>query len=172
MKKLALVLVFIATPAFAQVGQQLVEPPVRSTPSSIGKLQDWEAFTVRETGETVCYAVSRPFTSIASIVERHKPMLTVVRRKDRQDVVTLTADPNYAGGTKVALRVGSTLYPFDPGPDGAVSRDGPALIAAMQRGLQAIARFEEPGGTQGTDSYSLRGFRAAFRAIRQACPVQ
>ena len=170
MHKLPLALLFAAVPAFAQPGP--VPEGRAPTLRSIGKWGDWEAFTSREAGATVCRALSRPFSSVPAVAGRGEPMLTATKWLNRPDTVVLAPGRAGAGTAAVELRVGSALFSFASGPDGASARDGAAVVAAMKRGLQAVARFEEPSGARATDTYSLRGFRAAYGAMRRACPAR
>lgn len=169
MHKFASLLLFVAAPAFAQPGPAPAPPAERPAPRAIGTWADWEAFAAREAGGAVCYALSRPFSSIPAATGRDGPTLTVTRRPGRQDAVSLTAGRPGMDDAAVEMRVGSSLFAFDAVPDGAFARDGAAVAAAMERGLQAVAHFTKPGGARATDTYSLRGFRAAYGAMRRDC---
>jgi hypothetical protein len=48
----------------------------------------------------------------------------------------------------------------------------PAIITAMERKLQAVAIFATPQGARTTDTYSQRGFRAAYGAMQRICLAQ
>lgn len=169
MHKLASLLFLVAAPAFAQPGPAPAPPAERPTPRSIGAWADWEAFAAREAAGAVCYALSRPFSSIPAVAGRDGPTLTVTRRPGRDDAVSLTAGRAGMEDAVVEMRVGSSLFAFDTVPDGAFARDGAAVATAMERGLQAVAHFTKPGGARATDTYSLRGFRAAYGAMRRDC---
>ena len=67
MHKLASLLLLVAAPAFAQPGPAPAPSAERPAPRAIGTWADWEAFAAREAGGAVCYALSRPFSSIASV---------------------------------------------------------------------------------------------------------
>lgn len=172
MHKLPIVLLLAAAPAFAQPGPVPPWQAERPLSRSVGKWGDWEVFASREADAAVCHALSRPFSSVPAAAGRGEPTLTVVRRPDRPDTVALASGRAGVGTAGVELRVGSELFPFEAGPDGASARDGAAVVAAMERGLQAVARFVEPGGARVTDTYGLRGFRAAYGAMRRICPAR
>lgn len=169
MHKLAPILLLVAAPAFAQPGPTPAPPAERPAPRAIGAWADWEAFEVWEAGGAVCYALSRPFSSIPAVAGRDEPTLTVTRRPGRDDAVSVTAGRAGMDDVAVEMRVGSSLFAFDAVPGGAFARDGAAVATAMERGLQAVAHFTKPGGARATDTYSLRGFRAAYAAVRRAC---
>ena len=46
-----------------------------------------------------------------------------------------------------------------------------AMVAAMKRGLSMVITGRSSRGTVTTDTYSLRGFTAAYNAISDACRV-
>jgi hypothetical protein len=54
----------------------------------------------------------------------------------------------------------------------AFARDGKAAVAAFQRAARAIARSPGPKDQQITDTFSLKGFSAAYAAIVKACPAK
>jgi hypothetical protein len=55
----------------------------------------------------------------------------------------------------------------------AFARDGKAVVAAFEKGSRAIARSPGPNGGQPvTDTFSLKGFSAAYQAIAKACPAK
>lgn len=89
-------------------------------------------------------------------------------------------------------------YPFAPGKELSVSFDGgravriPAaggggpeedesamshsspevnrrLVSLMQAGIEMVARGESKRGTKTVDTWSLRGFTAAYKAISRSC---
>lgn len=172
MPKLPLILLFAAVGAFARPGPSFAQQAVQPAPRSIGKWGDWEAFTSRGADATVCHALSRPFSSVPAAAGQGDPTLTATRWPGRRDAVALASGRAGVDTAEVELRVGSALFPFEAGPDGAPARDGAAVVAAMRRGLQAVAHFVAPDGARTTDTYSLRDFRAAYGAMRRACPTR
>jgi hypothetical protein len=52
----------------------------------------------------------------------------------------------------------------------AFARDGKSAVAAFQKGSRAIARSLGPKDAPVTDTFSLKGFSAAYGAIVKACP--
>ena len=52
----------------------------------------------------------------------------------------------------------------------AFARDGKAAVAAFGKGGRAIAR--SPAPNEVTDTFSLKGFGAAYTAIVKACPAK
>jgi hypothetical protein len=73
----------------------------------------------------------------------------------------------------VTLQVDTAGFDFYTAQSSAFARDGKAVVAAFQKGEQALAR--SPGPREGqmlVDTFSLRGFSAAYAAISKACPAR
>ena len=47
-----------------------------------------------------------------------------------------------------------------------------ALVDAMIRGARMVVKGTSSRGTKTTDTYSLKGFSAAFKTIGKACKVK
>ena len=93
-----------------------------------------------------------------------------------RDEVALSAGFGYAPGATVTLQVEQTgldFYTAQPQPGrNAFARDGKAAIAAMQKAKEAQARSPGPREARVVDTFSLRGFSAAYAAINKACPAK
>ena len=83
----------------------------------------------------------------------------------------------YAGytlekGSSVDVRIGSGRFDMFTAADAAWARTknaDAALVRAMIRGAGMVVKGTSRFGTLTTDTYSLRGFTAAYRAISRAC---
>ncbi len=138
---------------------------------SIGKFDDWEAVTYQESGQTVCYAGTRAQKSSPAIPNRGEVILWVTERHGLRDIVAIGAGMTYPDKATVTVQVdqsGLDFYTDASRPKNAFARDNKATVAAFQRGSRAIAR--SPGTKDVTDTFSLKGFGAAYAAIVKACP--
>jgi hypothetical protein len=71
------------------------------------------------------------------------------------------------------MQVDTTGLDFYTAQSNAFARDGQAAVAAFQRGQEALARSTGPrDGRTVVDTFSLRGFSAAYAAISKACPAR
>jgi len=52
----------------------------------------------------------------------------------------------------------------------AFARDGRAAVLAFAKGKTAVAHSPAPHDVTAVDTFSLRGFEAAYTAINKACP--
>ncbi len=149
------------------------KPPAHQAahgPTAIGTFGDWIAATYEQAGQKVCYAFTRAQSSTPSLPRRGDVVLTVTQRPDQRDGVAIKAGFEYAPKAAVTVQVDRTGLDFYTAERNAFARDGKASVAAFQRGARAIARSPGPHGHQVTDTFSLKGFSAAYAAVVKACP--
>ena len=73
----------------------------------------------------------------------------------------------------MTVQVDTTGLDFYTAQSSAFARDGKAAVAAFHKAGQALSR--SPGPREGqtiVDTFSLRGFSAAYAAINKACPAR
>ena len=76
----------------------------------------------------------------------------------------------FAPDARVTVQVDQTGLDFYTNQRNAFAKDGKAAVAAFQRGSRAIARSPGVKDAPVTDTFSLKGFGAAYSAITKACP--
>ena len=166
----------LAHPAAAQTrpAHPAAHPPARAAnaPKSIGKFDDWQAATHQEAGQQVCYAFTRANASAPAVPGRGDVVLTVTQRSPGRDAVAISAGFAYPMGAEVQVTVETTQSPFYTANRSAFARDGKAVVAAFEKGRQAVARSPGPRNTPVSDTFSLRGFSPAYAAINKACPAR
>ena len=161
----------LSIPAWAQ--QRPAAPrPAANAPKSIGTFDDWQAATHQESGQLVCYAFTRASASTPALPGRGDVVLTVTHRASGRDAVAISAGYAYPAGAEVEVQVDPAELQFYTAARSAFARDGKAAVAAFQRGRSAVARSPAPRGPAVSDTFSLRGFSAAYTAINKACPVR
>ena len=152
--------------------QKAAAKPEAAGPKSIGKFDDWTAATHLESGQTVCYAFVRAESSSPALADRGQVVLTVAERPGGRDAVAMEAGFTYAANATVTMQIDQGAFDFYTSQRNAFARDGKALIAAFQKGDRAIARSPGPKNAKVTDTFSLKGFTAAYAAIIKACPAK
>ncbi len=180
MKSLSLfgiVLMGVLPPALpaAHAQSRAAHPPARPTanaPRSIGKFEDWQAATHQEAGQLVCYTFTRAVSSAPALSGRGDVVLTVTQRPGGRDAVAISAGFAYPATSEVQLGIDGTALPFYTSNRSAFARDGRAVVAALGRARQAIARSPGPRNTMVSDTFNLRGFAPAYAAINRACPAR
>ena len=162
---IGLLLPFVTTAAPAKAP----DSPARKT---IGTFDDWQAATNVEAGQTVCYAFTRGKTASRKLPGRGDVVLTVTRRGAAQDAVALNAGFAYATNASVTVQIDKLTLDFYTAQRYAFARDGLAVIAALQKAASATAKSPVLKAADVTDSFSLKGFKAAYDAITKACPAK
>jgi hypothetical protein len=168
---LAVLALLLAMPALAQAPAHKPEEKGPPPPKQLGKFDDWIAATHQESGVNVCYAFVPAKNSAPALPNRSQVILTVTQRPTGRDAVAITAGYIYPKNAAVTMQVGTTGFDFYTSGSDAFARDGHAVVSAFQRGDTALTRA--PGPREGqviADTYSLRGFSAAYAAITKACP--
>jgi hypothetical protein len=144
--------------------------PAANAPKEIGRFEDWIAATHDESGQLACYAFTRALSSQPAMPGRGDVVLTVTERTTPRDAVAISAGFNYSATAAVTVAVGATTFQFYTAQRSAFARDGHAAITAFEKGDRVTAKSPTPKGTGVTDTFSLRGFTAAYGAINKACP--
>jgi invasion protein IalB len=159
--------------AAAQPKRAKPAPAPTAGPQELGKFDDWIAATHDELGQQTCYAFVRAKNSVPPVPGRGDVVLTVTQRPTGRDWVAISAGFTYRKDTAVTVQVDTTGLDFYTAQSSAFARDGKAAVAAFLKGDQAQAR--SPGPREGqvvVDTFSLRGFSAAYAAISKACPAR
>jgi hypothetical protein len=174
MRHLPVFLLLAVTPAVAQPKKLL--PPSRGEPASspakkLGDFDDWIAATHRESGQTVCYAFVRAKNSVPTLPGRGEVVLTVAERPGLRDTVAISAGFPFRKDAAVTMQVDTTGLDFYTAQSSAFAKDGRAVVAAFRRGEEALVRSPGPrDGQTLVDTFSLRGFKAAYAEINKVCP--
>jgi invasion protein IalB len=143
-----------------------------ASPKKIGVFEDWTAATSKEAGQTVCYAFTRVASSSATLSGRGDVVLTVTERTGGRDAVAISAGFAYAANATVSAVVDQQPpLDFYTAQRSAFARDGHAAVQAFLKGKQLVATSPGPKGVQVADTFSLKGFNAAYAAIVKACPA-
>lgn len=164
---LALSLVLAGAPALAQQRAAAAA----GGPKSIGTFQDWQAATHGEGAQMVCYAVTRAKSSAPAVAGRGDVLLTVTHRSNLRDAVSVGAGFAYAANAEVKVEVGQAKFDFYTAQRAAFARNGGQVVGSFARAAQAVAKSPGPRG-EVVDSFSLKGFSAAYAAINKACPAK
>lgn len=162
----------MVSPGLAQTTRNAApaKPAAATTPKQIGKFEDWTAATHQESGATVCYAFTRAQSSSPSLPNRGEVILTVTQRPTGRDAVAISAGFAYAPNATVTVQVDQSGLDFYTSGRNGFARDGKAVVAAFSKGSRAIARSPGPHDAPVTDTFSLKGFSAAYAATVKACP--
>ena len=139
--------------------------------------RDWDAFIdVYDDGAKVCYMRSEPkkWTASKKNVRRGEAYLTVTHWPKRAvfNEVSVITGYTYADGQGVTATIGGKRFKLFTVADSAWMDDenaDKAIVEAMKRGSRMVVTGTSSRGTRTTDTYSLMGFSAAYKAITEAC---
>jgi invasion protein IalB len=163
----------LATPAALAAGQApkpAAKPAAGPKPKSIGVFGDWQAATLAEGGQTVCYAFTRAKTSSPAVPGRGEVVLTITQRSSVRDAVAISAGFEYAANAAVQVEIDKDKLEFYTAKRSAFARDGRQVAVAMEKANRLIAHSPHPQKNAVTDTFSLSGFTKAYEAINKACP--
>ncbi len=166
-------LFFIAT----TIGALLLTSTSRVSAESLGVHGDWSVFMTAESGGNVCYVGAEPEKAEGNYDKRGKAYLLVTQRPGVKelDVVSVRAGYQYRKGSDVSVGIGGASFALFTDEGHAWARDAEtdkAIVNAMKRGNKMVIKGASWRGTETTDTYSLKGFTAAYKASRAACGLK
>lgn len=141
----------------------------------IGTHGKWTAYTYTENKQPVCYIAAKPDKSEGKYASRDEVLMLVTHRPGEKafDVVSVVAGYQYKPDTDAVITIGAQKFDlFTVGSDRAWARDAKidrAITQAMIKGNLAVVRGTSSRGTLTTDTFSLSGFTAAYKAIGDTC---
>ncbi len=161
----ALFAVAVSAPVYAQEAKLI---------DSFG---NWEAYRESDGGKPVCYAGSQPTKAKGKYKKRGEIYVLVTHRPAEKSfgVVSFKAGYTYQKTSETDVIIGEETFKLFTDTGHAFAYDDKtdkALVEAMVRGVRMVIRGTSSRGTLTTDSYSLKGFTAALKAIDKACKVK
>lgn len=144
-------------------------------PQLIGEYDDWSAYIYKEGKNSVCYMASTPQKSEGKYTRRGDVYLVITHRPTDKsfDVVNFVAGYAYKNDAKVIVKIGKdTISDFFVENDKAWTMNANVdkkLVEAMKKGERLIIDGTSTKGTTTKDTYSLKGFSSAYRAISTKC---
>lgn len=161
-----LLVISLATAAHAQ-----------GKPRKISTHSDWDAMVAGSGSNKICYVISVPKKTWISRkgASRGDIYLTVTHRPafGVSDEVNVVVGYPIRQGSEARLSVdGKRSYQFFTEGSGAWAydpKDDRSAVAAMKAGMNLEVRATSQRGTNTRDTFSLRGFTAAYNAATRAC---
>lgn len=137
-------------------------------PKPLGVFKSWTAATYGSGKAKVCYAFAT--AKQAKDAKGAPAMLTVAERAKFRDEISLSQGITYAKGETVTMKVGSQGLKFFTKDNMAYALKGGDTVKAFLHGASAVASAKGKDGKTVSDTFSLQGFAAAYKAIEKACP--
>ena len=140
----------------------------------IGDFDDWSAFRFTEGGNRACYMASQPVKAEGKYTRRGDIYALVTHRpaENRRDEVSFIAGYAFKANSTVEVKIGGQGFQLFTSEDGAWTAnkdEDQRLVQTMIKGNRMIVKGTSTRGTLTTDTYSLKGFTAAYRAITDTC---
>lgn len=159
-------------------GLLLSVAPLGARAETLSENGDWQAIREQENGKPVCVMSAEPTKSQGKYTKRGTVLAMISHRPHEKRIgeVSFQAGYTFKSGSEVSAVVdgkktfklftqGGHAWPFDADAD-------KALVAAMRAGGTLVVKGSSARGTLTTDTYSLKGFTAAWNAINQGCGVK
>ena len=148
-------------------------PAAAQNPEYLQTHRDWHTFQMAEDNAPVCFMATRPTDSRGDYTRRGEIALFVTHRPGQRsrDVVSLHTGYTYQTGSGVTARIDGQAFTFFTSGEIAFAHaeDDRRVIEAMKAGADMIAEGTSSRGTLTTDTFSLRGFTAAYNQITANC---
>lgn len=147
-------------------------PALAQSQQLMASHQNWRVFTAKQGGETLCYIASLPIRKQGNYSKRGDAYVYVTHQSGNQDEVSLSAGYPFKKDSDVDVKFGQKSYAFFTDDELAWAKDAEtdrAVVKEMIRGDTMVVRGTSWKDTYSKDTYSLRGFTAAHRKMKQLC---
>lgn len=149
-------------------------PAVAQETKFLGQFGKWEAFQEFNRGKSVCYMGAQPTKAQGKYKKRGDTYVLVTHRPAEKTfgVVSVSAGYNFLKASETTVTINADTFNLFTDAGHAFAYDKAidiALIQAMIRGAHMIIEGTSSRGTKTTDTYSLNGVLAAWKAINKAC---
>jgi len=163
------ILAMLATIAILSPLAAIADAPIPLGPDK-GVFGDWTAATYGSGPSKICYAFTKPQSTTPVLPSRGLTMLTVTERHGSHDEVSLTPGYTYPSDAAIDMQLGREHLSFYVQDNVAFTDDVTRALSGFANQSDADVTATGPGAKKLTDTFSLKGFSAAYRAIENACP--
>lgn len=121
--------------------------------------------------DNYCYIGSAPTKTEGDYTQRGSTYVLVYRiNKSPDKIVQITAGYNYNETKPITVKIDQTPFEFFGKEDSAWTRDkDKEVIYAMKKGNTMVIQGHSSRGTLTTDTYTLKGFTAAWNRLSSDC---
>lgn len=145
-------------------------------PKFVSVHKDWYVFTIKQKSVTVCFLTSKASKSKGDYSKRGDVLFVMTHRPAEKelDVINFRTGYNFKKDKEAVITIGNNKFLlFTQGSDGWAKdkKTDKAIVNAMIRGSQMLIAGISSRGTKTTDTFSLSGFTAAYKATSKACKV-
>lgn len=162
----AVIALTLSPSAFAQAPKGQAKP--------IGKFGSYNAYTLGDGAQKVCYIVGRPKDSAPKNVKRNDVYFMMTNRPAAKvgGEISFFFGQKLKDGADAELTIGKAKFKLFTRDDSSWTynaNDDKAVFAAMEKGQTAVIKANPAKGADFVDTYSLDGLAKAKQAIDGAC---
>lgn len=146
-----------------------------ASPQVLGEYGNWTAYHYRDGRGSVCYMMSKPVKDEGKYSKRGDIYAVVTHRPSDKtfDVVNFDSGYTFKNGAPYSVKIGhNTVTSFFTEGQKAWTLDEKTdkqMVALMKAGERMIVNGVSYKGTKTKDTYSLKGFTGAYKAISAKC---
>ena len=143
----------------------------------INVYKDWYVFTIKQENSNICYLSSMATKSEGNYTKRGDVLFVVTHRpaEKKLGVVNFRTGYKFKKNQDAIITINNKRFSlFTQGSDGWAkdSETDKAITQAMILGSQMVIIGISSRGTKTTDTFSLSGFTAAYKAASKACKIK
>lgn len=148
--------------------------PAYAEKSAISQHDHWAAYKYTEGGATVCYIASQPVKDVGDYKSRGDIFAMITQRpaKGIKNEFSYVAGYPYKSGSEVTVTIDGksfTLFTQDGTAWAADADTDTRITNAIMSGSNMVVKGSSQRGTLTTDTFSLKGSGAAYKAASKAC---
>lgn len=134
---------------------------------------DWSVYTVQQDGQKLCYTVSFPTDKKGNYSKRGEPYVMVTNVGGGKDEFSVTSGYKYKKDVSPQVIIGKNEYDLGT-VEGEFAwfktseYDG-IIVVKMKNGKGMTIKGTSAKGSYSGDSYSLKGFSAAYTEMHRLC---
>jgi invasion protein IalB len=167
----------------AAMAQAPAPRPAAASPTAqatlLGQYGDWGAYTATPAGHKVCFAITKPTSSVDVPPNRRTAANAVYlfistrpEEKVSNEVSVLVTGYTFKPNSEASVAVGGANFAMYTQNDGAWVKNAAEeakLMDTMRKGADVVVKATSSRGTQTTDTFSLKGIAQAVDRASQAC---
>ena len=140
----------------------------------MGTHKDWETYVIKNNGDKVCFAQSKPVLQAPKKNKREARLFVTFRPGEKiKDEISVTAGYDFNTKNSITATSGKNKYKFDIAQQNfawmADIKQEKKMIKIMKKGSRIMITGYNQKGSQTIDHYSLLGFTKAYKATRANC---
>lgn len=140
----------------------------------LGAFGDWEAFHAGEGKTKICYIASKPVSKRGKYKKRGAIQFFVTHQPASKisDEVNVVNGYTFKKRSVVTAHVGKKRFNLFTRGDGAWAKSRKTekeMVREMKKRHRMVVYGRSSRGTKTRDTYSLKGFSAAYKAIDEEC---